>query len=504
MADVIFRLDADNAKAVNAFLRMVDSQSKAERQFKKTTAAASLQDKTMNRMSATFSKIGAGLLALGGASSVVGTLTQIVQGMDRAAKASASLETEIRPLLSLGDNFRDIESIRQRVLSGSTGLGRGSKEVTDAFFALQSGASNLSNTVRNDLFKSASELAFLQNGDLAGSVNLLVKFYQNYGDRVRSVTDLSEKLFATADRGALTLDELARFGPDVAAAAKVMNISFEELLGTLIVTTQQLGRNERTFTGVRNVILRMSNAQREGINLTGSFTDKLQQLAQVDPDMLKKVFGDEAISAIAVASRNAGAIAAEVNSLNSGTGQLREKLKGIIGDARQLAAINLASAEQAFTNTAAGNLSPEVSKSVLRGKDIATGLAGTAFGQISPDFTKILGGIGGLALSFDEYLKNEALIDPRRFNPLSQFALDAAILEPIRNAQTIGTERRLDAQQRNFPEAAAANYYASGDLKPGNNNRGDTALLSAANKLERAAASLERTGNRRSINAQRE
>lgn len=501
MADVIFRLDAEQAKAVNSFLRVVDSQRKSERQFKKTTNAARDQDRMLDRAGKTVGKLGRGLLALGGVGSVAGVLSQVSRGLDEAARASTGFEREIRPLLSLGDNFKNIEDIRKQVLSGSTGLGRGSKEVTDAFFALQSGASNLSDEVRNDLFRSASQLAFLQNGDLAGSVNLLVKFYQNYGDRVKNVTDLSDKLFATADRGALTLDELAKLGPDVAASAKIMGISLEELLGTFIVTTQQLGKNEKTFTGVRNVILRMANAQREGIQLTGTFTDKLQQLSRVDPETLKRVFGDEAIAAIAVASKNAGAIKGEVDSLNRSAGELSGKIQGIIRDQKQLAQINLASAEQARTNARAGDLPQNVLDFALQKADIATGISTSILGQVQPEsLTNAQASIAASLLTFDDFLREKGL--PFGLSTLAPGFNLFGVKGGLEAQQSIGESRRLNAQFDAAPEIGLANIRPRGsDASPSGGINVDS-FDRAATKLERAAESLQRTANRRSTTAQ--
>lgn len=495
MPDVVFTTDAENAKALAEFGRIAKSLQNLERKHAKAADGARRQDKALDGMGRTVARLGKGLLALGGIGSAVGALGQVSQRIDEVSRSSANLNRDIRPLLSLGDNFKDIEGIRKNVLSGSTGLGRGSKEVTDAFFALQSGASNLDDTVRNDLFRSASQLAFLQNGDLAGSVNLLVKFYQNYGDQVKSVTELSDKLFATADRGALTLDELASFGPDVAAAAKIMNISMEELLGTLIVTTQQLGRNERTFTGVRNVILRMSNAQREGINLTGSFTDKLQQLSRVKPDVLKKVFGDEAISAIAVASKNSGAIADEVGRLNREAGALSTKIKNIVKDQQQLSAINLAAADEAKKNVLAGDLSPGVSAFALRKADIETGILSTGLGQFQPEtLTKFQAGLGAALLGGSDFV-NDKLGGDRGEGFLSR---------SFRSIEDVGREVRSDAQQRSFPEVFRQNLHNEGVIDLDKMSKAADRLNQAAEKQLQAAQAQERAAGRRSINAQRE
>ena len=500
-SDVTFNLVSENAKALLSMRQMAKSLQALERRHAKAASQARLQDKALGKTAATVGKLGKSLLALGGIAGIAGAFSQISAGLDETTAASGRLSREIRPLLSLGDNFNDIEGIRRRVLSASSGLGRGSKEVADAFFALQSGASNLSDTMRQDLFKSASDLAFLQNGDLAGSVNLLVKFYQNYGSEVKSVTSLTEKLFAAADRGALTLDELAKFGPDVAAAAKVMNVSLDELLGTLIVTTQQLGRNEKTFTGVRNIILRMSNAQREGINLTGKFTDKLQQLNRIDPNILKKIVGDEAIAAIAVAAGNAGAIADEVARLSGEAGQLRTKLNAIVRNKKQLAEINLAAAAQTQKNIIAGDASPAVNKFALLKADIASGLADTTSGAFTSSLRGIQSNVFAGGIVLEDLIKHN----------IPGFNEESFIGNNIRGLQDIGRERRQAAQQFARPEAVRQEFIngidglgavaAPGGVSADQNFKN---LDRAAEKLERSAAALERAANRRNINAQRE
>lgn len=263
-------------------------------------------------------------VAAGGAA--VGLIARNVQelgrDLQRATEEVAKFEGEITELLSLGDNLQNIDAIKNRVVGLSNALGASRQEIARTLFDLQSGTANLDQTVRDELLRSAVELNQVYGGDLPTSLRNMVKVFQIFGDSAADAATIQRRLAFTAEQGFLTFEEMAQQLPDVASAADAMGASLNEVLASLIVATQRGGKTEKTFTGVRNVFLRMSKAQKEGITLTGDFTDRLRQLnaaAEDNPELLKKVFGDEALAA-------ANNMLASVEDIDSAIGKLSGKL----------------------------------------------------------------------------------------------------------------------------------------------------------------------------------
>lgn len=236
-------------------------------------------------------------LAAVGAGAVVGAaFDNLVSQLTEAGNQVSQFERDITPLLSLGDNLSNIAELRQQVLDYSAAWGIARDAIADAMFQLQSGASNLSEAQRNELLQSAFELKAVYGGDVATALSGITKSFQIYGDQLESISSLQSKLALLSDKGVLTFSDVATELPDVASAARAVNAEFDELLASLIVATQRGGKTAATFTGVRNVFLRLNNAEKEGIALTGSFADKLEQLQQYDGKVLQRIFGDEALA----------------------------------------------------------------------------------------------------------------------------------------------------------------------------------------------------------------
>src|SRR5690606_18919891 len=131
----------------------------------------------------------------------------------------------------------------------------------------------------------------LAGGDLNENLTSMVKTWQVFRGELGTVDIAQGKMFKTMEEGCLSMKDLAVLLPDILPAAKAFGVTFDEVAGSLITATQVGGRSEKTFTGIRNIITRLSAAQKEGIELTGTFAEKMEQLSSVDPDTLKRIFG---------------------------------------------------------------------------------------------------------------------------------------------------------------------------------------------------------------------
>jgi len=248
-------------------------------------------------------------------------VSAIVADLKRARQATLDFESEMTELLSLGDNVKNIRAVKAEVIHLSNQMGKSRQEIAGAMFALQSGASDLAATIRKQVLKEAIEMTRVLGGDLRQNVRALTKLMLIYGDSLRDVNHAQNLLAKTSELAEVTLREMAVYYPDVISAAETFGYTMEQVSAAIVVATQRGGKSEKTFTGLRNVFLRLGEAQKLGLKTTGDFIKDLRQLEQFDPDTLKKIFGAESISVI-------GNLVKGVASLN----EHLKTFKGISGD----------------------------------------------------------------------------------------------------------------------------------------------------------------------------
>lgn len=349
MADEVkFNIDSNALKVAKETKKLVDQQRKAvamakkhekaqarlqlredklTSSLKKRTAAMSQQHRAQMRNQGVGGAVrrggraaASGASTAGGIAGAVG-LGAAVSGLREATAEALQFSDTMTGLLSLGNNAQNFEAIKNSVEDLSISSGKSVAEVAEAMFTLQSATSNLSDSIRDDLMREAIELSKVNGSQLGPTLMALVKTYQIYGSEVKSVADLQNKLQLTAQRGVLTFKDMATFLPEVASSAQAMGFSLDEVNAALVVATQKGGRTETTFTGLRNVFLRMTDAEKKGIELTGTFAEKIEQLSKVDKNILKDLFGAESIAVI--------------NTLTTSVGQFNNELaltKNIQGD----------------------------------------------------------------------------------------------------------------------------------------------------------------------------
>lgn len=324
--DVTIVVGVKEAGSLDAFRKLSADQQKLAVAFGKTAAGGEKVERSLNsasrraKQSATAWSSLAGSLKSMAATAMGGyglysVFSNIAGSMAEATDKAIAFEKEITPLLSLGDNTKKISAIKDEVLDLSVAFRTSTADVADFLFTLQSSSANVAADVVRQIRDESLELAEVTGADLNTSLTALMKTYQIYGNELRTIDQLQNKLFISAERGWMSFQEMAALLPDVTNAAKTFGYSLDEVLGALTVATLQGGKTEKTFTGVRNIFLRMSNAAEQGIAVTGDLATDLQRLSSVDPQVLKKIFGDEAISVASVLLHNTKQLADEVERL---------------------------------------------------------------------------------------------------------------------------------------------------------------------------------------------
>ena len=306
--DVVLTILSKTANAVRNMGAWTKSQTKAERATARGNRTAQRQARIINKSTAALGKYAAGFVTFAGATR--GGQASL-KGVREETERLVAFEDELTALLSLGDDV-DFGKIKQETRDLSTAIRIPTQQIADFFFDLKSGSAALSDEMRTGIKQEAIEMKRVMGGELATSMKVLLKVFNIYGDQIESVDLAQSKLIKTGERGFLQMDELSRLLPEVANAAKAMDISIDELLGTIVRATQVGGRTERTLTGVRNVFLRMPNAVKEGVELTDDFITNIEIISKLDVNLQKKIFGDEAISAIAGLTDNTAALRTEI------------------------------------------------------------------------------------------------------------------------------------------------------------------------------------------------
>lgn len=321
MGQAILRIDANVANAVQGLLKVAESNARMETSFGRAVKSGRNMDRNLQQLKSAAFSLAASFAGAGGVRMAISAFVNVVK---EASTETIKFESEMTGLLSLGDNIENIGKMKNQVLGLAGAFGVSRKEMATTLFNLQSGSAGLAESIQKDVLQNTLELARVTGAELPTAMNALLKTFRIYGDEAHNVNQIQNILFTTAERGYLTFQDMGTYLPDLAAAANTFGISLEEVGASLIVATGQLGKTEKTMTGLRNVFLRMSKAQEEGIQLTDNMVENFRRLSAIEPDQLKKIFGDEAI--------------AVVSALTRGTSQINEelaRLKGLTGDIAQ-------------------------------------------------------------------------------------------------------------------------------------------------------------------------
>lgn len=265
-----------------------------------------------------------GIAGYAGVAGVSSIISSIAQGIQEIVNKRSELEKAITPIVMLEDNVSRMGSIRQEVVQTSVALGRSYEEVGQFYSDLVGSTGNLSESQRSQLIKETKELSALTGGSLVTAQNLLTKSYQIYGKELENVNQLQNKLMLTQDEGSITFDDMALRIPELLQTGKFAGMSIDDVLGTVIGATRRSGSIEKTMTGMRNFFLIMEEAQKKGITLTGGYTQKLSQLADMfesNAPKMQELFGKEVVVHAASVTDALGEITGAIQTLGSVTGE---------------------------------------------------------------------------------------------------------------------------------------------------------------------------------------
>lgn len=348
-----------------------------------------------------------GVAGYAGAGGIGSIISGIRDGIQSIIDKRAELETAITPLVMLDDNVSKMGGIRQEVLKTSIAMGRSYQEVGRFYADLVGSTGNLSEEQRDQLIKETKELADLTGGSLVEAQDLLTKSYQIYGSELKSVNELQNKLMQTQDKGSIEFSEMALRLPEVLQGGKTVGLSIDEVLGSVIGATRRSGSIEKTMTGLRNFFLIMERSQKKGVELTGTYSEKLKQISDLfitNRSKMDELFGNEVVVHAASIAEAFKEVSEEVKNLGlvtAETDSVAEKLAAKFSDPTYFSTRDI----QAIRDTmeSAGNLNPEAFRDSGLGRMHTRGLlSATAFRQKT-------GGIFGRIGDIPSYLWGQIL-----------------------------------------------------------------------------------------------
>lgn len=359
MGTVRFQLEADQAKAVQAFLKVVDAQNKNEAAFKKTAKSARGLDATLIGTAKRFAGIGAAIGGVAGTTALLASMGQsFITNTRRIGTAALQAEKDMRGFFALGTNARDVAKLRDSIFAQSTAFDQSVKSISDARFFLQSILGDNNKIVSDAIFDNAALVGRL-GGDVTSAINLSASAWKIYGKELERVgvtaNRLPSLLLAATDAAKATPDQFASFAPQALAAAAARGVNPFNTLALLGFGSGIVGNPSEAGTNIRNLINRVDKGSEVlGIDLQGTIIDKLRKVNEIaggEMRIFQQIFETELAGFAKVVAQNADEIQRRADDLRkTGPGLISQKLSGIRSDPVSLNLDILSSAKQLGNN----------------------------------------------------------------------------------------------------------------------------------------------------------
>lgn len=195
----------------------------------------------------------------------------IVAGFQKVAGQAAVLVAAFQTVAGASRNFLEFD---KSIALISTQLGNATEqtvefEAASRALALQFGtklteqsaafyevlSAGITDTKQaTDLLVEANKLAIGGNAQLATTIDGLTSIMKGYGDKVKDVSDVSDGFFTAALAGKTTIEELASGLGRVVPIAEVLNVTFDELSGSVAALTLSGISTREAITGVRGIL----------------------------------------------------------------------------------------------------------------------------------------------------------------------------------------------------------------------------------------------------------
>ena len=294
MSNVKFILDADEAKAVNGFLKVVDSQRKAERQFKKTNRVIDKQNKLSQGMKkhidvsiASVGKLAAGWVSVGSAVTIA---TQAVQKMneanDRAAETSKQIDFSRSSLTQIAKGPADLNRMIKEAEKTAIETGMDLVKAENLQYALETQRSG----------KDRAMVAALDRSIGGRSLDVMASYATaraafKGGDEIGTAGEFINKAFTAALQTNFRGEQLMGGIPQLASLAKMNRLTDEEVMSLLAITAQTAGSVGKGATQAEGILTTMFKRGHGGKGLGVGLREMFLETRDLQGEDLQKYFG---------------------------------------------------------------------------------------------------------------------------------------------------------------------------------------------------------------------
>lgn len=213
MANVKFNLEASEAKAVNAFLRVVDAQKKAERGMGGMNQRSREQNKLFGQMGSSLKGYLAGFATLG---TVTAGIRMINQELDRNVQLTKTAEKSRSLSLSLaGGDPETAQFIKDAEKTYRTGSGATAEQASDAVFGIRSVFSTKKQQQEAVEFSARADRMLRSSGKFAEGLGTIINALGEA--ETGNVSQLGNKLIAAAN---VSKTDASEFGNELSRIAK--------------------------------------------------------------------------------------------------------------------------------------------------------------------------------------------------------------------------------------------------------------------------------------------
>lgn len=407
----------------------VNKASEALKRLEKTggDAEATLGGATKS-IAAGFGRITAAAAIAYGAVQTIGGASREFLAFD---KSLAMIGTQID---GNTDKIKEFEVASRNL---ATSFGTKLTDQSAAFYEVLSAGIN-DTTEATALLTEANKLAIGGNATLASTVDGLTSVMKVYGDKVKSVEDISDSFFTASLAGKISIEELASGLGRVSPLADAVGISFDELGASVAALTLGGTTAREAITGVRAVLASVvkpsseaaDEAERIGLEFNAAaikskgfvgFLEDVKQKTGGSQESLALLFGGvEALIPIIAFANKAGVEFGKImEQMSEKTGLAQRSFEQMANSDsakidRLFAAIN--SAAVTLGGTLAGVLVPaaELAANALRKLFATENLTGIQLQEKKiQDLTDKLERMKGInnILPFDNFIYNKKDLD---------------------------------------------------------------------------------------------
>ncbi len=233
-------------RVIEAVLRYKDEFTPG---INKSIARMSAQQRKANQIGGKFQKVGAGLSKAGSGMTKAFTAPLAAVGV-AAGKTYMDFESGMAKVATIADSSQvPMKELEKQIMATSDKTGVAAKDVAEQTYQAISAGQSTKNAVK--AVNSAINLSKAGFTDVGSAMDVLTTIHNAYGKSAGSLTEISDVLINTQNKGKVTVDQLAGSMGKVIPTASAYNVGLKDLSAGYIELTKN-GINAKSSTTYLN------------------------------------------------------------------------------------------------------------------------------------------------------------------------------------------------------------------------------------------------------------